>query len=70
MTTGLNLLREGGLYLYAKNLKDAVSVRLLASDRMPSFANWLFVEGPKLHEAQITDLSILLVPEDENYFNI
>ena len=56
---------RGGLYLYAKNLKDAVSVRLLASDRMPSFANWLFVEGPKLHEAQITDLSILLVPEDE-----
>jgi hypothetical protein len=56
---------RGGIYLNAKNLKDKVSVRLLASDRMPSFANWLFVEVPKLHEAHITDLSVLLVPEEE-----
>ena len=56
---------KGGFNLYAKNLKGKVSVRLIASDRMPSFANWLFVEAPKLHEANITDVSVLVVPEDD-----
>jgi hypothetical protein len=57
--------KKGGLFLYAKNLKEGISVRLLASDRMPSFPNWLYVEVPKLHEASITTVSVLLVPEED-----
>lgn len=56
---------KGSLRIFAKNLKDKVSVRLIADDHMSTFSNWLFVECPKLYENEITELSVLLVPEKE-----
>ncbi|MFS1466347.1 hypothetical protein BCU33_009765 [Vibrio lentus] len=56
---------KGGFHLYARNLKDGVSVRAMATDRMQSFPNWLFVEVPKLYESGATQVSVLLIPEED-----
>lgn len=55
---------RGGLSLYARNLKDSVSCRLLSSDRMQQFPNWLFVETTRLYSNEVAKLSVLLVPND------
>jgi predicted SnoaL-like aldol condensation-catalyzing enzyme len=61
----LRASERAGLSLYAKNLKDTVSCRLLSSDRMQQFPNWLFVETTRLYSNEVAKLSVLLVPNED-----
>lgn len=57
--------QKGGIHLYAHNLKNGVSTQLVADERMRSFPSWLYVQVPRLHEEGITNLSVMLVPEED-----
>ncbi|PRO68980.1 hypothetical protein [Alteromonas gracilis] len=54
----------GGINIYVRNLKHRVATKMMASDRMMMFPNWLLVETPKVVNTEYCDLYILIVPMD------
>jgi hypothetical protein len=53
-----------GINLYIRSLKDGVSTKMLAADRMMLFPNWVLVEVPKINQTGICDVAVLLVPHE------
>lgn len=54
----------GGINIYVRNSKYRVSSKIMATDRMMMFPNWVLVEIPRVANANLCDLSVLVVPMD------
>lgn len=52
----------GGINVYVRNMKHRVSSKMMATDRMMMFPNWVLVETPRVANADLCDLSVLIVP--------
>jgi hypothetical protein len=47
--------------IYIKHLQERVSVKLIISEKA-NLANWIYAETKKIHEADVCDVSVILVP--------
>lgn len=52
----------GGINVYVRNLKHRVASKMMATDRMMMFPNWVLVEIPRIINADLCDISVLVVP--------
>lgn len=58
-TIGRNIIKSSDLRI--RHLKESISIRLLTRDN-GILANWIYVETQKAHQAEICDITVLLVP--------
>jgi len=54
-----------GINHYIRSLKDGVSAKMLAADRMMVFPNWVLVEVPMTNQTGVCEVSVLLVPHEQ-----
>lgn len=52
----------GGINLYIRHFKNGVATKIMATDRMLMFPNWVLVEAPKVVGTEFCELSVLIVP--------
>lgn len=56
----------GGINLYIRHFKDGVAIKMMASDRVLAFPNWVLVETPRIVTSEFCDLSVLIVPMESS----